>query len=248
MDGKTVYIGPANACEIVAHRGVEIYAQPGSDHVLRAGAYASRPLEGGVLLLPWNGLVAVNHEVVGKEVIHFSAGKHVDPPAGAADNVKVEVDGSANPVLHVIYGYLGEHKAVIGVICGEGAAEVCVIDTCTHCPSGSEVPFDTKAHGERETGFVRFRNRIIYAFLGNSGSSSCAAAAQERSLGTCLEIAGSRERDIPAGKRLCLPGQFIEEVVVVYLGNIRALWRHCQAGRKLLKGHRVNGCCWYGLQ
>ena len=45
MDGKTVNIGPAHACEIVAHHGVQIYAQPGSDHVLRAGTNASGPLE-----------------------------------------------------------------------------------------------------------------------------------------------------------------------------------------------------------
>ena len=119
VDGKTVYIGPAHACEIVAHSGVQINAQPGSDHVLRAGTYPCRPLEGSVLLLPGNGLVAVDSEVVGKEIIHFTAGKHVDPPAGAADNVKVEVDGNANPVLHIVYGHLGEHKSVIGVICGE---------------------------------------------------------------------------------------------------------------------------------
>ena len=96
----------------------------------------------------------MDSEVVGKEIIHFTAGKHVDPPAGAADNVKVEVDGNANPVLHIVYGHLGEHKAVIGVIGGEGAAEVGVVHTCADCPSGGKVPFYAKAHGERETGLV----------------------------------------------------------------------------------------------
>ena len=205
-------------------------------------------MEGGVLLLPENGFVAVNREIVGKEVIHFTAGKNVHPPAGAADNVKVEVDRNANPVLHIVYGHLGEHKAVIGVICGEGAADIGVIDTCANRPSGGKVPFYAKANGERKTGFVGLRNRVIDAFLGCNCSGSGTAAAKERSLGAGLEITRGGKGDIPAGKLFLLPCQFIEEVVVVYLGNIRTVRRHCQAGRKLLKGHRVNGCGWYGLQ
>ena len=119
MDGKTVNVRAAHACEVVAGGGVEVDAKPGSDHVLRAGADTCRPLERGVLLLPGNGLVAVDCEVVGKEVIHFSAGKDVHPPAGAADYVKVEVYGNADPVLHIVYGHLGEHIAVVCEVCGE---------------------------------------------------------------------------------------------------------------------------------
>ena len=101
-------------------------------------------------------------------------------------------------MLHIVYGYLGEHKAVIGVIGGEGAADICVIDTCANRPPGSEVPFYTKAHGERETGFVGLRNRVIDAFLGSGGGCGT-ATAQERSLGAGLEISRGGKGDIPGG-------------------------------------------------
>ena len=82
----------------------------------------------------------MDEEVVVHQIFTGAAHKAVDAPAAFVDNVEIEVQRNAHPVLVVVDVCFSLREAVrIHILCHEGAAEMGVADTGAHGPAGVEV-------------------------------------------------------------------------------------------------------------